>query len=80
MRATLGTRDFSAYCARVEVRPREGVVLHHVDIEKSPNLVGIVRKRFYSFDPAGRLGLRVEPSELTAPVVSSILVWERIAG
>jgi hypothetical protein len=35
-------------------------------------------RALYSFDPAGRLVLRVDPSELTAPVESSILVWENV--
>jgi len=32
-----------AYCALVELHAREGFVLHHVDVERVPNNVGIVR-------------------------------------
>ena len=69
---------FNAYCARVEVRADEGYVLHHVEVDKSPNMIGRTRKRWFTFQGADRLALRMDPSELAPPVVESTLLWERI--
>jgi len=67
-----------AYCAVVEVNVEEGYVIHHVELEKSPNAVGIQRKRWFTFDGKDRLLLRVEPSENVPPLVENKLVWERV--
>ena len=75
--ATMGA-PLNAYCARVEVRADEGYVLHHVQVDKSPNMVGRTRKRWFTFQGPNRLALRMDPSELAAPVVESTLLWERI--
>jgi hypothetical protein len=75
--ATMGV-PFNAYCARVEVRADEGFVLHHVEVDKSPNMIGRTRKRWFTFQGADRLALRMDPSELASPVVESTLLWERI--
>lgn len=69
---------FISYCARVEVHAREGFVLHHVDVERSPNIVGTIRKRWFSFQGPNRLTLRIDAAELGATVKDSTLVWERI--
>lgn len=69
---------FISYCARVEVHAREGFVLHHVDLERSPNIVGTIRKRWFSFDGPNRLTLRIDAAELGPTVKDSTLVWERI--
>jgi hypothetical protein len=69
---------FISYCARVEVHAREGFVLHHVDVERSPNIVGTVRKRWFSFEGANRLTLKIDAAELGATVKESTLVWERM--
>ena len=71
-------RGMGAYCATVEVNAAEGYVIHHVEIAKSPNAVGIERKRWFEFDGVNRLKLRVEPSENLSPLVESRLVWERV--
>jgi hypothetical protein len=68
---------FSAYCGSVEVNRAEGYVLHHVEIEETPNDVGTTRKRFFTF-AGDRLTLRADPAELRAPMVDSVLTWERV--
>jgi hypothetical protein len=67
-----------SYCARVELHAAEGFVLHHVDLERSPNIVGTIRKRWFRFDGANRLILRIDPAELAANLAQSTLVWERV--
>lgn len=78
MTSGLGRNDFGAYCGTVEVHAKEGFILHHVEIEKSPNLVGTTRKRWFTFDGPNRVALRIDPSQNTAPVVESTLIWERV--
>ena len=67
-----------AYCARVEVHGREGYILHHVDLEKSPAVIGRVRKRWFTFETPDRLVLRVDASELGPATKEQRLVWERV--
>jgi hypothetical protein len=67
-----------AYCAAVEVHAKEGFVIHHVEIERSPNLVGRARKRWFTFQGQNRVSLRIDTPELISPVVESILTWERV--
>lgn len=69
---------FISYCAVVEVHATEGFVLHHVDMERSPNIVGTTRKRWFRFEGANRLVLRIDPAELGAGATDSILTWERV--
>jgi hypothetical protein len=71
-------RGLGAYCATVELNTNEGFVIHHVEIAKGPNAVGIERKRWFEFDGPDRLNLRVEPTENVPPLVESALVWERV--
>jgi hypothetical protein len=68
--------DFFAYCSTVEVHAKEGLLLHHVQLGKSPNIVGRTLKRRFTLE-GSRLTLQVDPPELTSPVVNSTLVWER---
>jgi hypothetical protein len=68
-----------AYCGSYDVHGAEGFVLHHVDLEKTPSIVGTTRKRWFTFDAAGRLTLRVDPAENGPNVVESRLVWERVS-
>jgi hypothetical protein len=75
--ATMGA-PYNAYCARVEVHAEEGFVLHHVEVDKSPNMIGRTRKRWFTFQGPDRVALRMDPSELSPPVVESTLVWERV--
>lgn len=66
------------YCAAVELNVEKGYVIHHLDLARSENAVGIKLKRWFKFDGKDRLLLRVEPSENEAPMVESRLVWERV--
>ena len=67
-----------AYCGTVEVHADEGFVLHRVEIERSPNNVGMLRKRWFTFHSPDRVSLRVDEPELIAPIVESVLTWERV--
>ena len=67
-----------AYCATVELHAKEGYVLHHVEIDRAPNWVGKIRKRFFTFQGQNRLALRIDSQELGSPVVDDTLVWERV--
>ena len=69
---------YNAYCARVEVNVAEGFVLHHVEVDKSPNMIGRTRRRWFTFQGPNRVVFRIDASELTAPVVEDTLVWERV--
>lgn len=69
---------FVSYCARVEVNAKEGFVLHHVDLERSPNIVGTIRKRWFTFEGPNRLVLKIDAAELGATQQESVLIWERI--
>tara|TARA_R110002096_G_scaffold151307_5_gene313748 strand:+ start:2849 stop:3376 length:528 start_codon:yes stop_codon:yes gene_type:complete len=66
------------YCAVVELNVDKGYVIHHLELARSQNAVGINLKRWFSFDGKDRLLLRVEPSENEPPLVESRLVWERV--
>ena len=68
-----------AYCASVEVHAREGYVLHDVDVERNPAVVGTVRKRWFAFEGPNRLSLKIDSAELTSGTTDSTLVWERVA-
>ncbi len=76
--AAMGGVGLYAYCAKVEIHAAEGFVLHHVEIDKSPNLVGRTRKRWFTFQGPNRVALRIDTPELAPPVVESTLIWERV--
>jgi hypothetical protein len=67
-----------SYCARVEVHSAEGFVLHYVDMEFNPGIIGTVRKRWFTFAGPDRLRLRIDPAEFAAPIKENELVWERV--
>lgn len=71
-------RGFGAYCATIEIHPKEGFLLRHYEIDQNPNAVGKMTKRWYTFQGTNRLTLRVDPSELNSPVVENTLIWERV--
>jgi hypothetical protein len=75
--ATMGA-PFNAYCAKVEVHADEGFVLHHVEVDKAPNMIGRTRKRWFTFQGPNRVALRIDPAELSPPIVESTLLWERV--
>ncbi len=68
-----------AYCGTVEVHRTEGFVVHHVEIDKIPNVVGRSLRRWFTFETPDRLRLRVDSAELTPPVIADELLWERVA-
>jgi hypothetical protein len=41
-------------------------------------MIGRTRKRWFTFQGPDRVALRMDPSELSPPVVESTLVWERV--
>lgn len=76
--ALSGITGLGAYCGTAEVRADEGYVLHNVEIERVPNNVGMVRKRWFTFHGPDRVSLRVDEPELVPPIVHSVLTWERV--
>ena len=71
-------RGFGAYCGTVEIHTKEGFIVRNYEINQSPNAVGKVTKRWYTFQGNNRMSLRIDPPELTAPVVENTLIWERV--
>lgn len=65
-----------AYCGTYEVNAAQGWVVHHVELDKVPNVVGTSRKRFFTFS-GKRLVLRPAPP-LPEGVVEYSLTWERV--
>jgi hypothetical protein len=76
--AGMNSRAFYAYCATAEMHAAEGFVLHHTVIDKVPNSVGAVRKRWFTFQGPNRVVLRIDPEELPDTIVESALLWERV--
>ncbi|PYR56492.1 MAG: hypothetical protein DMF91_21745 [Acidobacteria bacterium] len=76
--ALSGITGLGAYCATVEIHAKEGFVVHHVEIERSPNRVGLARKRWFTFQGPNRVALRIDTPELNPPVVEDTLIWERV--
>lgn len=71
-------RGFGAYCATLEIHPKEGFMIRRYDINQTPNAVGRTTKRWITFQGNDRMSLRVDASELNAPVVESTFMWERV--
>ena len=65
-----------SYCGRYEVNEAEGYVIHHIDLDRVPDLAGTDRKRFYSLQ-GNRLILRAAPP-LPAGVEEWTITWERV--
>jgi hypothetical protein len=76
--AVAGIAGLGAYCGTFHVDAKEGSVVHRMEIERIPNLVGRDRKRWYMFQDDNHLILKVDPSEFRAPVVERRLLWERV--
>ena len=72
-------KGFGAYCGTVEIHAKEGFIVRNYEINQNPNAVGRVTKRWYTFQGPNRMSLRIDASELNAPVVENTLIWERIA-
>jgi hypothetical protein len=73
-------RGINAYCATLEIHAAEGFMDRRYDINQNPNAVGRTTRRWFSFDGPNRMTLRVDPAELTAPVVETLFVWERVTN
>ena len=53
-------------------------MVRHYEINQTPNAVGRATERWYTFQGADRMSLRVDASELNRPVVQSTFVSERV--
>jgi len=76
--ALSGVTGSRSYCGTVEVHPKEGFVIHHVEIASVPNVVGQDRKRWFTFDGPSRLILRDDPKGLQPGLSDSTLIWQRV--
>ena len=73
LRSSLG--GMVAYCGTYEVNEREGYILHHVQMDKVPNVAGTDRKRYFTLS-GNRLVLR--PSPLPDGIKDWTVEWERV--
>jgi hypothetical protein len=71
-------KGFGAYCGTVEIHAKEGFIVRNYEINQTPNAVGKVTKRWYTFLGSDRMSLRIDTPELSPPVVESTLIWERV--
>lgn len=71
-------RGINAYCATLEINAKEGFMDRRYEINQNPNAVGRASRRWYSFQGADRMTLRVDSAELTKPVVETLFIWERV--
>jgi hypothetical protein len=76
--AVARTTGFVSYCARFEVHAQEGFVIYTEDLDINPRTVGIVRKRWFTFDGPDRLKLTIDAAERGANLQDSSLIWERV--
>jgi hypothetical protein len=76
--ALAAVRGFGAYCATIEIHTKDGFMDRRYDINQNPNAVGKATRRWYTFQGANGMSLRVDAAELNAPVVESTFVWERV--
>lgn len=65
-----------SYCGRFEVNEAAGYVIHHIELDRVPNLAGTERKRFYSLQ-GNRLILRAA-RPLPPGVEEWTITWERV--
>lgn len=65
-----------SYCSTVEIHVKEGFVIHPVEIDTVPNVVGTDRKRWFTFQGPNRVSLRMDPP--TVGTVEFTLIWERV--
>jgi hypothetical protein len=75
-----GSADgFSSYFGRWELSTAEGCMIHYQDGNLNVAQVGQAAKRYYSFDPAGRLSLATPPRRREdGKEIASVFIWERI--
>jgi hypothetical protein len=67
---------FVAYAGTFEVNEAQGYIVHHVEIDRVPNLTGSARKRYCSFS-GNHLLLRGAPP-LPAEVKEWTITWDRV--
>lgn len=67
-----------AYCGTYEVSEAEGYVVHHIEMDRVPNLSGTARKRYFTLS-GNRLVLRPAPP-LPVGVQEWTVEWERVSG
>ena len=69
--------DFmGAYCSRYEVNVAEGYVLHHVEIDRIPNLSSGTRRRNFKLEGQDRLVLTAAPPP---PGMAALTItWQRV--
>jgi hypothetical protein len=65
-----------AYCGTYTVDPAAGVVVHHVELDLSPNRIGSDRKRFFKLS-GDRLELHPAPP-WPAGVADWTVTWQRV--
>ena len=66
-----------AYCGSYEVNETDGYILHHVEMDKVPNVAGTDRKRYFTLS-GNRLVLR--PSSLPEGIKEWTIEWERVVS
>ncbi len=66
----------TSYCGAWEVDTKQGLVIHHVELDKAPHIMGTLRKRYFTFS-GDRLVLRPAPP-LPEGVKEYSLTWERV--
>src|SRR5262245_54805436 len=76
--ALAGITGLGAYCGTFQVNAAAGSVVHTMEIERIPNLVGRDRRRLFKFDGDDRLILIIGAEEYRPPVVERRLLWERV--
>jgi hypothetical protein len=76
--ALAGITGLGAYCGTFRVDAAAGSVVHTMEIERIPNLVGRDRRRLFTFDGDDRLILVIGSEEYRPPVVERRLLWERV--
>ncbi len=76
--AVARTTGYVSYCAQFEVHTQEGFVTYTEDLDINPRTVGIVRKRWFTFDGPDHLKLTIDAAERGANLQDSSLIWERV--
>lgn len=73
-----GYEGLVAYAGTFEVNEADQSVVHHLEVDRVPNLTGVERKRFCTFS-GNRLTLRPAPP-LPTGVKDWAIVWERVGN
>jgi len=64
-----------SYCGIYELNEKEGYVIHHVQMDRVPNVAGTERKRFFEIS---RNRLVLSPATLPDGIKEWKIVWERV--